>query len=163
MQEEKKLINVFRKVAKLSKTKEYAELTSKQRYREMYGLYPEEAKSHPIVFKMASEEGKFNVKAFSKYLRLYKNNIITPDKMPELGSSYLMYLEEEHLRFKKQRINRKELYKYKRECKEIMEKDMKSLKDIEKEERDSYKKKEEERLEKHRQELKDFFINLKNK
>jgi len=161
MSDDKILIRQFNNIRKLSISGPYKKLTARQRYKSLFNLYPELAQAHPVVFKLVTEEHKFNVVAFKKYMRLYRKNDIKPEIMPELGSTYMMYLEEENLKRHNKRPNRADLYKYKRDCMKIMKDDMKKLTDLQKEERDNYKKREEERLERNRAELKEFFKKLK--
>jgi len=152
------LIKLCKKLMTLCNSSPYNDMEPKTRYQELYEIYKTFAQSHPVVYKMITEEKKYSSLAFTKYIMKYNKTIITPDKQPELGAYYLMQLEIHRNRGK--RINMKDFYRYKGECEEQMKNDLDRVKEIEKEEAEKYEKKEEERLEQNRQELFDFFSKL---
>jgi hypothetical protein len=152
------LINLCKKLMTICNSFPYSTMDPRERYQELYEINKVFAQSHPVVYKMITEERKYNTQAFKKYLTKYNKTMITPEKQPELGSYYMMYLEM--FRNKNKGHNMKEFFRYKADCQKQMEDDMERVKNIQKEEGDKYDKKEEERLEENKRELFQFFAKL---
>lgn len=153
------LVKICKKLMTLCNTSPYNEMDPKKRYQDLYETNKVFAQSHPVVYKMITEEKKYSTEAFKKYLIKYNKTMITPDQQPMLGSYYLMYLEIS--RNKNTHHNMREFYKYKADCEQQMKDDLERVKSIEKEEAELYDKKEQERLENNKQELFEFFSKLK--
>ena len=154
----KRLITTANTILALVNKNAYKNLTFAERYDNILPLYQEFATLHPVVFKTILTDFKFNKIAFNRYYRLYTKVVgaIPKEEHARLGANYLMFLEEAYTKHPDQ----KKLRQYRSECLEVMQKDIKNIKDIEEDERNKYKQREAELLEEKRQELFKMFTQL---